>query len=523
MKHVTLAANRILPGMVLLPLLACSLAQAGNPGSDSTPILAVVPEFAHLQKWNDMHGDTADPFWADDDNLYHFTCDGRGFGKQQRNVCFNKLTGSDWANLKGELVNSMDEYGKANDTLADGATWKVCGQECIDGVFYAFVARNIYGNKSKDPLMRQTSFNASLIKSHDRGRTWTRSARDNYDSPMWPGTRFGGPSFIHYGKNGGQVARDRADQFVYVVSNNGFWNGGDDFILARIRRSDLPKLNAADWQYFGGGDGSQDGSWSPDLARAKPIISLPGKLGWSAPVFVPALNRYLLTAWYVSPTLKKWFEPGEVTYEFFEAAHPWGPWRFVSSFTDRFLSQGHMYGPNLCAKFQERIGEDVEISLFTSGCPFEDKPAGLYKNWRIPLILKIRPRPHTTLVNDDHPSIRYIGDWRVGGKRGYHDFQDDVHFSNTPGDTAEFTFTGTGVTWISEKLADEGNADVFIDGEPRGSVELKLENFPRLAQIPVFSVQGLPEARHTLRIVNKTSDYIVVDAFSVTIGANEPK
>ena len=74
---------------------------------------------------------------------------------------------------------------------------------------------------------------ASLIKSTDRGRTWTRPAKANYESPTWPGGRFGGPSFIHYGKNGGQVARDNAATFVYVVSNNGFWNGGDHFILGR--------------------------------------------------------------------------------------------------------------------------------------------------------------------------------------------------------------------------------------------------------------------------------------------------
>ena len=192
------------------------LVKAAAANADSTPIISVVPDLFHLQKWHDSNGDTADPFWADDDNLYHFTCDGRGFGKQAMNLCFNKLTGTDLLHLKGELVNAMDEYGKANATESDGATWKVCGQECIDGIFYTFVVRNIYGNKSKDQLMRQTSFNASLIKSADRGRTWTRSAKENYESPMWPGKRFGAPCFIHYGKNGGSVTRDKADEFVYA-------------------------------------------------------------------------------------------------------------------------------------------------------------------------------------------------------------------------------------------------------------------------------------------------------------------
>ena len=296
----------------LLLILASHRTGAAELNSDSTPIVAVMPELNQLQKWNDLHGDTADPFWADDDNLYHFTCDGRGFGQQQRNLCFNKLTGTDLLHLKGELINSMDEYGKAGATEADGATWKVCRQECLDGVFYAFVVRNIYGDKSRDPLMRQTSFNASLIKSHDRGLTWTRSAKTNYASPMWPGARFGAPCFIHYGKNGGQFSRDQAGEFVYALSNNGFWNGGDDFILGRVRGADLPELNPADWKYFIGGDASRDSSWSSDLSKASPVLSLPAKLGWTAPVFVPALNRYLLVAWYVSPTLRKWFEPSEV-------------------------------------------------------------------------------------------------------------------------------------------------------------------------------------------------------------------
>jgi len=411
----------------------------------------------------------------------------------------------------------MDEYGKANDTGPDGATWKVCGQECIDAVFYAFVARNVYGDKSKDPLLRQTSFNASLIKSQDHGLTWTRSAKANYDSPMWPGPRFGGPSFIHYGKNGGRVTQDNADKFVYVLSNNGFWNGGDDFILARVRRADLPKLSTKDWSYYVGGDG-RDSSWSSDLAQAHTILSLPSKLGWSAPVFIPTLNRYLLVAWYVKPTLKKWFEPNEVVYEFFDSEHPWGLWNYICSFSDHFLAQGHMYGPNLCAKYQERNGEDVHISLFTSGCPFEDKPNGLYKNWRIPLVLKTHPQPYATLVNDDHPSIRYSGDWLATTKRGYHDYLEDAHASKSIGDTVEFVFSGTGIEWISEKFDDEGNADVFLDGQPRGSVDLKLENWPRLTQIPVFSAQGLLAGKHTLRIVNTTTNFVLVDAFAVTLG-----
>jgi len=494
---------------------------AAGPQPESFPIIAVLPQLDRLQKWNDMAGDTADPFWADDDNLYLFTCDGRGFGKDRRNLCFNKLTGPDLLNLNGTLVNPMD-YGKADEERKeDDATWKITGQECIDGVFYGFVVRNVYGKKSKDPLMRQTSFNASLIKSLDRGLTWTRSSRENFEKPMWPGTRFGAPCFIHYGKNGGQVAYDNADKYVYALSNNGFWNGGDDFILARVRRVDLPKLRAADWTYYTGGEGLTDAAWSPDLAKAKPILQRPAKLGWTAPAFIPALNRYLLVSWYVTPTLKKWFEPQRVVYDFFEAEHPWGPWTFVSSFDDRFLGIGqHMYGPNLCAKYQEKQGDDVKMDLYTSGCPFRDVKTGLYKNWRIPLTVKTRPLPPAMLVNDDDPAIRYAGQWQAlkRPERQYH--QGDIHATMTAGDSVEFAFSGTGIELISEKFNDMGTMEVFIDGRSCGTINLRQDDFPRLVQVTVFSERGLPAGSHTIRLVNRTAAWATVDAFTVIKDGN---
>ena len=504
--------RNLVPAALALAALCGAAATAAEP--DGAPIAAVVPQLDRMQKWNEMHGDTADPFWADDDRLYHFTCDGRGFGTQQRNLCFNRLDGQDLAGLRGTLVNAMDEYGKGGQTEQDRATWKVTGQECIDGVFYAFVVRNIYGDKSKDPLMRQTSFNASLIKSTDHGRTWTRSAKENYETPMWPGQRFGGPCFFHYGKDGGRVARDGADEYVYALSNNGFWNGGDDVILARVRRVDLPRLNAADWTYYA------DGVWTTDLAAAKPVLERPAKLGWTAAAFIPALNRYLLVSWYVSPTLKKWFEPGRVTYDFLEAPHPWGPWTLVSSLDDRFLEPGqHMYGPNLCAKYQEVRGDGVEVQLFTSGCPFEDKPGGLYKNWRIPLLVTTSPAPPTAIINDDDPAIRYTGEWKTLNRpdRPYH--RGDLHATRSAGDAVEFVFAGTGIEVVSEKFNDLGELEVFVDGRSRGHVSLRQDDFPRLVGITVFREQGLQPGRHAIRLVNLSPAWAAVDAFVVIGGA----
>jgi hypothetical protein len=500
-------------GAAALLALALSAPGAGAAPA-STPIADVFLDLHQIHKWDDSNGDTWDPFWADDDILYSFNCDGRGFGKKQKNLAFHQLAGDHPHRLVGRPVNSMDAYGAANQKEADGATWKAMGQECIDSVFYAFVSRHTYGNESKDPLMRQTAVNASLIKSADRGKTWTRSAEENYKAPLWPGPRFGGPFFVHYGKNGGDVTHDDAHRYVYAVSPNGFWNGGDDYVLGRVARARLPALDASDWTYYAGGDGRDGASWSDRLDKAAPILSLKAQCGTTPPCFIPALGRYLMVVWYIPTPLKKWFEPREVVYDFYQAEHLWGPWTLIRSFGDRFLVGGHMYGPSLCAKFQAQAGPDVTMSLFTSGCPFDDVPAGLYKLWEIPLVLRTAPVPKSAWVNDTDPRIAYRGTWATT-RRNYPVNRYDLHSTNAPDDSLEMPFDGTGIDYVAEKNADHGDVDVFLDGALRKTVSLRLVNMPRLSQVVVFSAQGLPKGRHTIRLVNKGAAYATLDGFRV--------
>ena len=448
-----------------------------QPASVAAPISDVQLDLARICKWDNSNGDTWDPFWADDDHLYAFNCDGRGFGTQPRNLAFHRLVGDGPHRLVGTLVNSMDAYGTAGQKEADGATWKALGQECIDGVFYVFVSRHTYGNESHDPLLRQTAVNASLAKSIDRGRNWTPTATENYKSPMWPGATVRAPYFVHYGRNGGNVSQDAADQYVYAISNNGFWNNGDDYVLARVRRKMLPRLRAADWAYWTGGDGLESRNWSAQSGRARPILTLPGQCGSGPACSVPALKTYLLVAWYIPAKLAKWFEPVEMKYDFYQAAHPWGPWTRIRSQSDNFLVGGHMYGPSLCARFQEQSGSDVKISLFTSGCPFEDQPPGLYKMWEIPLILKTAPALPSVLVNDDDPAIHYRGQWKAVPRSGCGYHHDDLHATTHAGDSLELAFAGTGIEYIAEKYKDLGDVDIYIDGEFRATSTLPCGTF----------------------------------------------
>ena len=501
-----------------------AISVAGLPGTMSAfsghdqpaGIAEIVLDLNRIHKWDDSNGDTWDPFWANDGNLYAFNCDGRGFGSNAMNLAFNKLSGAAPNLLIGSQVNPMPEYGVASHKGPDNATWKACGQECIDGVFYAFVSRNTYGSDSHDPLNRQTARNASLIKSTDRGRTWTPGAQQNYASPMWPGGDFGAPFFVHYGRNGGQVQQDGAREYVYACSTNGFWNDGDSLILGRVLRSQLARLNSGDWEYLSGSDGSAGPSWSGSLDRAVPILSRPARCGQTPITFVAELGLYLLISWYNTETMSRWFEPNRMRYDFYQAPHPWGPWTQAGSVDDAFLGPGwHMYGPSICAAFQQRHGEDVEVSLFTSGCPFDDVRTSPYKMWRIPLWLKSKPLPSFRFVPASDPNIQYTGLWfpwttTQGAARS-----DLPRATESKGATAEFSFLGTGIEYIGEKTVGMGEADLFLDGQKQGSTSLLVDDFPVLLGVALYSRQGLVRGRHTLKIVCRSDARINIEGFRV--------
>jgi hypothetical protein len=199
----------------------------------------------------DNSGDTWVAAWAADGAVYSPSDDTSGFhGATNSNIAFNKVTGDDVRKLGGVTVNPMKDYGKGGQKGPDGCTWKSSGCCCLDGTIYWVVARHKYGEDSGDPKRRQPAGNASIIKSTDFGKTWTRSAKENYDRPMFPGSRFAAPYFVEYGQDG-RASVDDADRYVYALSNDGFWDNGNSLVLGRVARSKIGDLRAADWQFYG--------------------------------------------------------------------------------------------------------------------------------------------------------------------------------------------------------------------------------------------------------------------------------
>lgn len=101
-----------------------------------------------------------------------------------------------------------------------------------------------------------------------------------------------------------------------------------------------------------------------------------------------------------------------------------------------------------------------------------------------------------TMVNNTDANIQYgSGSTPGGGGPGYHE-GDETHMY---GETT-YTFTGTGIRWLSAKNVDCGVADVYIDGVLDKTVDLYNDS---LVNATVYEKTGLENKEHTIKIVNK--------------------
>jgi hypothetical protein len=340
-------------------LAACASQQIGaaasvnSPAADDTqspPVTGVT--VGTPVKFAGNSGDTWIAAWADDDNLYSPSDDSSGFqAGRGSNVAFNRLSGADPLRLTGATVNSMADYGAEGQEGPDGCTWKSTGCLWIDGALYLSVGRHLYGEQSADPNRRQTAQNASIIKSTDLGKTWTRTAQQNYDTPMFPGRRFATPYFIQYGYGHADVSADGANEYVYATSNNGFWDCGDDMVLARVPRAKLGLLSPHDWEFYRGGDGMLASAWTAKMADARQILVAPGKVGMTGAVYLAAQRRYFMVGWYYPAGGGKMPDAGTHTvWAFYESPRPWGPWAQIGSYDS---TPAGLYSPEICPKFQD--------------------------------------------------------------------------------------------------------------------------------------------------------------------------
>ncbi|MFI9641512.1 hypothetical protein ACIG87_15845 [Micromonospora sp. NPDC051925] len=127
------------------------------------------------------------------------------------------------------------------------------------------------------------------------------------------------------------------------------------------------------------------------------------------------------------------------------------------------------------------------------------------------------PTP-STLLNDDAPGITYRGRWAVSRDRPFGDHHNDVHYTIHDGDAFGFTFTGTGLDYITSRDPDYGDADVWIvdaGGRPVKQQRVSARADRYKPQQTVFSVKDLPRGKYTIWAVKRNGIYFQVDALRV--------
>lgn len=344
---------------------------------------------AHYSQITNSAGDEWAPTWADDDNLYTGNDDGSSFGGiRDSSVAFGKLAGGDPYHLAGTTISDMGDYGTPG-LGPDHANWKTMNSYCVKGVLYMFVTRCLYPEQSHDPKHRHIFKDSNIVKSTDKGRTWTRPASESLAHPMFPGERFGAPYFVWYGQDGNASA-DNADKYVYAVANNGHFEDGDDYILGRVEKRKLSRLNGADWQFFIGGDGMKSRNWVSDIEKAKPILENPMNCSMTGMTYIPGLGRYVMVVWhYTTYDLRK--DPRTINF-YYEAPRPWGPWTKFKTVDTGDLG---WYVPIIGQKFQSvRDANSVDCILFPTG-NYQNR--SLYKLNFIPVTLSTVPLENTFL------------------------------------------------------------------------------------------------------------------------------
>lgn len=115
-------------------------------------------------------------------------------------------------------------------------------------------------------------------------------------------------------------------------------------------------------------------------------------------------------------------------------------------------------------------------------------------------------------VNDT--DLTYSGSWTYSPNRGYGDYLNDEHATTTNGDSVSYTFTGTGVVFITELNSGNDTYSIQIDGGT--PVSVNTNNATRIAQQLVWqNATPLSAGQHTITITKTGGSYGEIDALAI--------
>lgn len=307
------------------------------------------------------YGDTWDTAWRANDEVYVQLNDGNGFsGTNYQHSKIGRLNGTpeNPSSLSGVDLNP----GTLGSTI--GSTYSTGIYE-VDGALYFIpcYSAQIPG--------AWKFYNTSILKSTDGGANWinhlgqTNVIPPNDENCTFPDDDVSDFSFVKYGKGGVAPAIDNAQTYVYLITPSACM--GADYYLARIKRSDLSAwtttFDRTKVQYYKGGDGMLDTSWTGDSNQVASIYhdNTPvNKCGPANIVYNYGLQRYIMTSQYSD----SWANPKVHSTLFtYEAPQPWGPWTKILEENVNNKDSANLTWPYLMQKFTSTDGKKMWLTV----------------------------------------------------------------------------------------------------------------------------------------------------------------
>ena len=215
-------------------------------------------------------------------------------------------------------------------------------------------------------------------------------------------------------------------------------------------------------------------------------------------------------------------------------------------------------GRNVELKLQVQKDEKLFFIVNCNVDPFDDdavwNPKIAYDDASLPSVSPFR----RTLVDNDDTNLSFTGQgwqrlgvtpWGGDLDRGYLPgrFKGTLAVSGTAGDKLSFRFRGTGLELIGDTASDRGIATITLDGRQTAIMDTFVpENimvwqwghpsrirqpghYPALPATPIWAVQGLNDAEHTVEVTvtgrknrESTGTFIAIDAVAILNGAVVP-
>lgn len=326
-------------------------------------------------------GDLWPSCWSDDGALYAANGDGAGFGYEFFDIAVNRVTGSptDENGLEGEFLAGGDDVGQV--WSGEGFTRKPTGMLCVDGTIYLAV-QDLRLDFNEAPA-------ATIARSDDHGKTWTWDT----SAPMFDDGVFTTVWFIDYGQDA-EHAPDPAYAYAYGLDGN--WRDSFDdsvpdpteLFLARVPVDSVQDASA--WEFSAGEPGDAEPTWTDDIAAKRPVLvderlQHPGDataeagqtvgahnltvISQGGVTYLPKLDRYVYTSW------------TELTFEFYEAPTPWGPWTlFLSEDFGPYPWTDERFG-GYATTIPSKFVSDDNLSMWVQSNVCPCAPAGMSSYW----------------------------------------------------------------------------------------------------------------------------------------------